>query len=227
MSSILITGASRGIGFALAKELIARGHQVFGSVRTSEDAQQLASNIGTGFTPLVFDVTDDSAVAKAAAELDVPLDVLVNNAGVMGDRSANTIDFADFDIFAEVLAINTIAPLRVTQAFLPQLRRSNAPRILTISSQMGMLSYQQSNCIAYRASKSAVNKVMQGIATDLKDEKIAVQMLHPGWVRTDMGGDHADISVEESASGIADRVEKLTIAQTGTFVAYDGSAMPW
>ncbi|MEM9575063.1 MAG: SDR family NAD(P)-dependent oxidoreductase, partial [Pseudomonadota bacterium] len=176
---------------------------------------------------LVFDVTDDHAVAKAASELDVALDVLVNNAGIIGYRSANTIDYRNHDVFADVLAINTIAPLRVSQAFLPHLRRSDRPRIITISSQMGMLNYQKSDCIAYRASKSAVNKVMQGIATDLKDEKIAVQMLHPGWVRTDMGGDHADLSVEESASGIADRLENLTIAQTGTFVSYDGSAMPW
>ena len=227
MARILITGAGRGIGLALAKELISRGHQVLGSVRAQSDAQQLTAMLGSDFTPLVFDVTDDQAVANAAAELATPLDVLVNNAGIIGDRSGNTIDYKDLDTFAHVLAVNTLAPLRVTQAFLPHLRRGEAARILTISSQMGMLSYQSSNCIAYRASKSAVNKIMQGVATDLKGENISVQMLHPGWVRTDMGGSSADISVEESASGIADRVEKLTIDQTGTFVAYDGSPMEW
>jgi len=227
MARILITGAGRGIGLALAKELISRGHQVLGSVRAQSDAQQLTAMLGSDFTPLVFDVTDDQAVANAAAELATPLDVLVNNAGIIGDRSGNTIDYKDLDTFAHVLAVNTLAPLRVTQAFLPHLRRGEAARILTISSQMGMLSYQSSNCIAYRASKSAVNKIMQGVATDLKGENISVQMLHPGWVRTDMGGGSADISVEESASGIADRVEKLTIDQTGTFVAYDGSPMEW
>lgn len=227
MSRILITGAGRGIGLALVKELMARGHQVFGSVRNSESARQLATEFGAGFTPLLFDVTDDQAVTTAAAALEAPLDVLLNNAGVLGERSPNTIDYSDFEEFADVLAINTLAPLRVIQAFLPHLRRGEAPRILTVSSQMGMMSYQKSNAIAYRASKAAVNKVMQGVATDLEPEGIAVQMLHPGWVRTDMGGSGADISVQESASGIADRIEGLTIEQTGSFVNYDGTPMPW
>lgn len=227
MSNILITGAGRGIGLALAKELMTRGHQVFGSIRTSDLAHQLSAELGAGFTPLVFDVTDSISVKKAAAGLDISLNGLVNNAGVLGVRSPNTIDYDDFDEFADVLAINTLAPLRIVQAFLPHLRKAEASRILTISSQMGMMSNQSSNAIAYRASKAAVNKVMQGVATDLKSENIAVQMLHPGWVRTDMGTSSADISAEQSASGIADRLEKLTMDQSGTFVNYDGSPMPW
>ncbi len=227
MSNILITGAGRGIGLALAKELLTRGHQVFGSVRTADLAHQLSAELGAGFTALVFDVTDSISVKKAAAGLDISLNGLVNNAGVLGVRSPNTIDYDDFDEFADVLAINTLAPLRIVQAFLPHLRKAEASRILTISSQMGMMSNQSSNAIAYRASKAAVNKVMQGVATDLKSENIAVQMLHPGWVRTDMGTSSADISAEQSASGIADRLEKLTMDQSGTFVNYDGSPMPW
>lgn len=227
MSRILITGAGRGIGFALAKELIGRGRQVIGTVRSQENAQYFTDQLGSNAKALVLDVTDDKAVKQAAADLTAPLDVLVNNAGVLGNRSPNTIDYDDFDEFAEILAINTLAPLRVTQAFLPNLRRGDRPRILTVSSQMGMMSYQKSDAIAYRASKAAVNKIMQGVATDLKSENIAVQMLHPGWVRSDMGGSGADISVEESASGIADRLENLVIEQTGTFVNYDGSPMPW
>ena len=167
------------------------------------------------------------AVTKAAADLETSLDVLICNAGILGHRSANAIDYDDYAEFAQVLAVNTIAPLRTIQAFLPHLRKGNKARILTISSQMGMLSSQQSNAIAYRASKAAVNKVMQGVATDLKPEGIAVQMLHPGWVRTDMGGSGADLSVGQSALGIADRVESLTIEQSGTFVNYDGSPMAW
>ncbi len=227
MSRVLITGAGRGIGLALAKELLARGHIVVGSLRAQAEADALCASLGSGFTALVFDVSDDDAVAKAARDLEGALDVIVNNAGVIGARSPDTVTYEDFEEFAQVLSVNTIAPLRVSRAFLPHLRKGTKARILTISSQMGMLSSNHSNCIAYRASKAAVNKVMQGLATDLKSEGIAVQMLHPGWVRTDMGGSGADISVEESATGIADRIEQLTLEQTGSFLAYDGSQMQW
>lgn len=227
MSKILITGAGRGIGLALVKELLQRGHQLFGSVRTSDDANRLSAELGSGFTPLIFDVTDDQAVTKASSELETALDVLICNAGIFGYRDTNTIDYTDYAEFARVLEINTVAPLRTVHAFLPHLRRGDKARVLTISSQMGMMSSQKSNAIAYRASKAAVNKVMQGLATDLRPEGIAVQMLHPGWVQTDMGGNEADLSVEESASGIADRVESLTIDKSGTFVNYNGSPMAW
>ncbi len=227
MSRTLITGAGRGIGLALANELLSRGHMVVGSVRTQAAAEALSANLGPGFTALVFDVNDQDAVREAARDLDGSLDVLVNNAGIIGERKPNTVDYDDFDEFAQILSVNTIAPLRVCQAFLPHLREGIDPKVLTISSQMGMLSNSSSNCIAYRASKAAVNKVMQGLATDLRSEGIAVQMLQPGWVRSDMGGSSADISVEESASGIADRIETLSLDQTGAFLNYDGSPMQW
>ena len=127
----------------------------------------------------------------------------------------------------QTLAVNVLAPLRIAQAFLPHLKRSGRPRLLTISSNMGSMSYAKSDHLAYRASKAAVNKVMQGLATDLQALGIAVAAIHPGWVRTDMGGRGADIEAGESARGILDIAEKLDLAGTGKFLRYDGAEMAW
>ncbi|KPB01723.1 SDR family oxidoreductase [Ahrensia marina] len=226
MARVLITGVARGIGLALADELVKRGHEIVGTVRSDADAEAMKTKFGDNIHVLTFDVTDQKAILEAANRLEGSIDILVNNAGIIGPEKQSTLDM-DFDGFAKTLQINTLAPLMVCQAFLPHLRKSTNPGILTISSQMGKMAYQVSDRIAYRASKSAVNKVMQGLATDLLASGIPVQLVHPGWVRTDMGGQGADISVEESASGIADLVENINIAKSGTFVAYDGSPMDW
>jgi NAD(P)-dependent dehydrogenase (short-subunit alcohol dehydrogenase family) len=226
MTTYLITGVHRGIGFELAKQAIANGDRVYGSVRHQKHADAIAVQLGTGFTPLIFDVTDSAGIQEAAESLDVTIDILINNAGIIGPSKQSTLAM-DFDGFAETLAINTLAPLVVTQAFLPQLRRSKNPRIMTISSKMGSMAHQTSDRIAYRASKAAVNKVMQGLATDLSAEGITVISMHPGWVRTDMGGGSADIGVEESAAGILQVSRALNIENSGTFINYDGSKLAW
>ncbi|MEN0001497.1 MAG: SDR family oxidoreductase [Pseudomonadota bacterium] len=220
--NFLITGAARGIGRALVDEALARGHAVTATVRRAQDSANLPGKVDT----LVFDVTDHESVRAAAEGWDGVVDVLVNNAGIIGPARQSTLDM-DFEGFAETLAVNTIAPLTVTQAFLPHLRRADAPRIAMISSQMGRLAYQKSDRIAYRASKAALNKLMQGLATDLLASGIAVQSLDPGWARTDMGGPEADISPQESAHGLIDRMEQMTIGDTGTFVNYAGETIPW
>jgi NAD(P)-dependent dehydrogenase (short-subunit alcohol dehydrogenase family) len=133
----------------------------------------------------------------------------------------------DFDGLRQTLEVNTLAPLRVAQAFLPHLRRSAIPRVLTISSGMGSMSYAKSDHLAYRISKAAVNKAMQGLATDLKRQGIALAVLHPGWVHTDMGGRGADIEADVSAKGILDIAEKLDVAGTGRFLNYDGTPASW
>ncbi|WP_193175504.1 SDR family oxidoreductase [Oricola nitratireducens] len=226
MTSLFVTGCGRGIGAELVRQAIGLGWDVAGSVRDGEAADRLQRQFPERFRACVFDVTDTEAVSAAAAACPGAIDILINNAGIIGPDRQSTLDM-DFAGFAETLAVNTIAPLRVAQAFLPHLRRSANPRILTISSAMGRLSYMKSDRIAYRASKAAVNKVMQGLAVDLEGEGIAVRLVHPGWVRTDMGGSQADISVQESAAGILRIVEATTLADTGTFVDYDGSTIPW
>lgn len=226
MTTILITGTNRGIGLELAKQALGKGWTVYGSARgevTDPDAHICHH---PRFHDLVFDVTDHEAVQAAAASISAPIDILINNAGTIGPERQSTLDM-DFDGFAQTFAVNTLAPLAVAQAFLPHLRKSAAPRILTISSSMGSLSYAKSDRIAYRASKSAVNKVMQGLATDLEPMGVAVALVHPGWVRTDMGGAEADLDVSTSASGILQIAEGLTLKRTGRFFNWDGSSAVW
>ena len=226
MTTILITGTGRGIGLEIANQALARGWIVYGSARgevTDPDAHICHH---PKFHDLKFDVTDHAAVREAAASISAPIDILINNAGIIGPKRQSTLDM-DFDGFAQTLAVNTLAPLAVAQAFLPHLKKSATPRILTISSQMGRMSYAKSDQIAYRASKAAVNKVMQGLATDLKPMGVAVALVHPGWVRTDMGGAGADIDASESASGILALAEGLTLEGTGQFYNWDGSIAEW
>jgi NAD(P)-dependent dehydrogenase (short-subunit alcohol dehydrogenase family) len=226
MTTILITGAARGIGMAICQDALRRGWSVIGSVRDAAAAKALEAELGPRFQALVFDVTDADAVAIAAASLDRPIDVLINNAGIIGPDRQSALDM-DFAGFAETLAVNVLAPLRIAQAFLPHLKRSGRPRLMTISSGMGSMSYANSDHLAYRASKAAVNKVTQGLASDLKRFGIAVVAIHPGWVRTDMGGRGADIEAAESAKGILDIADGLDLAGTGKFLRHDGVEMAW
>ncbi|AKH99546.1 dehydrogenase of unknown specificity, short-chain alcohol dehydrogenase like [Hoeflea sp. IMCC20628] len=226
MTTTLITGTNRGIGLELANQALAKGWTVYGSARTVVADPDAHICEHPKFHDLKFDVTDHAAVRAAAASVSEPIDILINNAGSIGPARQSTLDM-DFDGFAMTLAVNTLAPLAVSQAFLPHLKRSANPRILTVSSVMGSLSHAKSDRIAYRASKAAVNKVMQGLATDLEPMGIAVAMLHPGWVRTDMGGQAADIDVVTSAAGILKIAEGLTLEGTGQFYNWDGSSLDW
>ena len=125
------------------------------------------------------------------------------------------------------MRINTIAPMEITQGLLPSLRRSQRPRVITISSQIGALELSGAGWHAYRSSKAAVNKVMQVIAQELRSDGIIVCPVHPGWVQTDMGGPTADLSVEDSASGLFDLITSMTIDHSGRFWTWDGREHPW
>lgn len=225
MTTILITGAGRGIGFELARQALDMGWKVIGSVRTVEAQRELAQKLPQ-MAVLNFDVTDHKALEKVANAFHSPIDVLVNNAGVIGDMPQATLEM-DFDGFAKTLAINTLAPLKVTQVFLPLLKQGNNPRLVNISSKMGRMEFSASDRIAYRASKAALNKITQGLATDLKDDGVTCIAMHPGWVQSDMGGAQADITPAESAAGILQVIQSLTIDDTGKFIDWDGTARSW
>ena len=228
MGTVLITGMGRGIGRELARVFLRRGDRVIGTVRdegsiSAEWSEFLASG---QLRMLVLDVRDETAIRKAAAQVNEPIDVLVNNAGIIGPQRQSTLDM-DFEGFLDTLNVNTLGPLRIVHAFLPHLRRAKAAKIVTISSRMGSLSYAKSDRIAYRASKAAVNKVMQGLAEDLRPEGIVAISVHPGWVQTDMAGSGADISVEESAAGLATLIDRLTLRETGSFFDWRGERVPF
>jgi NAD(P)-dependent dehydrogenase (short-subunit alcohol dehydrogenase family) len=227
MTTVLITGANRGIGYALTETLIKRGDRVIAMVR---DPFRLPDLLKTApreqMMVIGMDVTDDRLVQRAAAAVTEPIDALVNNAGIYGPRGSTALD-VDLAAFAEVMAVNTIAPLRVARSFLPQLKQGKNPRILTVSSQMGAISGSAQGSIAYRVSKAAVNKTMQCLAADLEPEGVTAIVLHPGWVQTDMGGGAADITPAESAAGIARLIDTITLKDTGLFFRWDGTIHPW
>lgn len=229
MTNILLTGVNRGIGLALAKAAIDKGWTTFGSVRNLEQAVDTAALLDSDlFRPLVFDVTSGTEVASAAQAFTGPLDILINNAGIMGPSNENqSAESMDFSGFAKVLEVNTLAPLRVSQEFLPALRKAPMGRILTVSSQMAWMGYADSRAVAYRASKSAVNKVMQCLATDLTPENMPVALIDPGWVKTDMGGEAADLNASDVATGIIETADTLDITKTGKFFKWSGEERPF
>lgn len=226
MPACLITACNRGIGLELARAALQTGWTVYGSVRSEAQAAETGKLLSGAFVPLVFDVTDHASVRAAAQALDTGLDLLINNAGIIGPARQTPLDM-DFDGFSETLSVNTLAPLAVSQAFLPHLKNSGAGRILTVSSQMSWMGYRKPDTLAYRASKAAVNKVMQGLATELEASGIPVALIDPGWVRTDMGGPHADNDPVDVARGILDIAARLELADTGKFFKWSGEERPF
>lgn len=221
MANILITGANRGIGLELARQYAADGHEVIRTMRGVDKADPLFG------TTIALDVTDEESIAKAVAGLDgEAIDLLINNAGISGPSRQGATDM-DFAGFQQVIDANVFGPLRVTQALLPNLRKAKDAKVAVISSRMGSLTLAQGGSVAYRTSKAAVNMAFKLLAGELKGDGIAVAMLHPGWVRTDMGGQGADIDVQTSATGLRKVLDGLSVANTGSFWAYDGEVLPW
>ena len=220
MPVVLITGAARGIGYQLCKAALSDGSKVFGSVRSHADAEKLKNEFREDFTPLVFDVRDQQAVSKALSDIN-ELDILINNSGIIGPDDTSTVT-ASIDEFVSVFEVNTIAPLRLAQLVLPKLKASSRPAILSISSQMSWMGYAKSDHISYRASKAALNKIMQGLSTDLAQENIPVCVVDPGWVRTDMGGENADNDPSDVAAGIWQIAQDLDMNMSGKFIQWTG-----
>ncbi|GHC31788.1 oxidoreductase [Gemmobacter nanjingensis] len=218
MPHLLITGAGRGIGRALATTADARGWQVTGTTRGTPPE-----------TPAIrwerLDVTDPASQTALAAQLG-PLDAVICNAGVLLDRGQRLEDGYAPELWAESFATNVTGVFLTVQAVLPLLRASRG-RIVILSSQMGSTQRAPGGSYAYRASKAAVLNLGRNLATDLAPEGIAVSILHPGWVQTDMGGSGAEITPEAAAEGILDRLDALDVATTGRFETWDGRAHPF
>jgi len=226
MATYLVTGVNRGIGRALVEGLLARGHTVIGTTRDGQ-----APFDHPDFRVLACDIGDTASVRAAAQSVSEPIDVLIQNAGVFGPRPQELADLAPDD-FLEVLNTNVVGPWRVLQAFLPNLKRSRRGRVLMISSGMGRFSGSSQGAPAYRASKAALNKLVQTFAHDLKgdglkSDGIAVVACHPGWVRTDMGGAGAEIDAKASADGLIQLAENLQLSGTGQFMDWTGHTQDW
>jgi NAD(P)-dependent dehydrogenase (short-subunit alcohol dehydrogenase family) len=230
MSTILITGANRGIGLALTKAYAERGDIVFACCRVpakAEDLQSLAKSRSVTVVPLSVD-NERSVAALPELLSNVTIDVLINNAGVNGgSRDRQTATTMDFSAWSEAFAINTMGPVRVMQILLPQLKRSKQPKVMSVTSQLGALSLDATFSYAYCASKAALNKFMRMAAIELKQQGIAIGLIHPGWVQTDMGGAGASITPTVSAAGIVKVIDQLTVNNAGRFWKWDGSLHEW
>jgi NAD(P)-dependent dehydrogenase (short-subunit alcohol dehydrogenase family) len=225
----VVTGANRGIGLQMAKRVLTLGHQLVAICRQPDTAHELSALVqeSNGFATLfAADVCDAQALADIAHGLDHSVDVLVCNAGVMSARGGISDPGNDAASISTALMTNVASPFFTARAFLGALNRSSAPRIAIISSLMGSQQHQGTSAYFYRASKAGANNIMVSLANELQPQGIAVASFHPGWVRTDMGGDHADISPEESAHGLVQQFDSMSLAQTGGFFNYDGKPLP-
>ena len=225
MPTLLVTGANRGIGLALLRTFAAEGWRIHACCRQPDKAKDLKAVAGD-IRVHRLDVTDGLRVAGLARELaDEPVDILINNAGVYGPRTG--FGETDYDDWSKVLAVNTLAPLRLVERFVEHVGRSGRKLIVNVSSRMGSVSQNAGGAYVYRSSKAALNSVTKGLAADLAERGITVVAVHPGWVQTDMGGAEADISAEESAGGLRRVIDGLTPEDSGRFLNHDGTEIPW
>ncbi len=227
MPTALITGANRGLGLEFARVFAADGWHVHACCRYPEKAKKL-KKIDGEITRHRMDVTDGLTVANVARELaEEPIDLLLNNAGVYGPRGEGFGD-TSFKKWAPVFEANTIAPMRVAERFAKHVARSERKLIVNISSRMGSIGENQSaGGVIYRSSKAALNMVTKSLANALAGRGIIVVSFHPGWVQTDMGGEEASLTVEESVAGMKGVIDGLSPADTGRFLNYDGEEIPW
>jgi len=224
----LVTGANKGIGFEVVRELAAKGWRVFLTSRSRDAVVQAASKIGPSVTPVVLDVASSNSIEAAVKTVSHAvdhLDVLVNNAGILDDDDNSIFDLTP-ERLRRMFETNTIGPLLVTQAFLPLIRKSQSGRIINVSSGAGQLSDLGTWAPAYSISKTALNGVTNQFASALKDSNIAVNSVCPGWVRTDMGGSEATRSVEQGADTIVWLATEAPQSMTGLFVK-DHKSIPW
>jgi NAD(P)-dependent dehydrogenase (short-subunit alcohol dehydrogenase family) len=245
MSTIIVTGANRGIGLGLTKAFLERGDTVVGTYRVEDRSRELLAlaskmrDAGDGrLHPIVMEQRDQSSIATCrdrVAGLVDHLDVLVNNAG-MGDGN---VDMPDPDAFntlgrlrgeamLDMLAANSVGPVLVTQAFLPLLERAEAARVVHITSIMGSIAGRVGpGEYGYCCSKTALNMMGSIMAADLGPRGMVVAILHPGWVRTTLGGPDAPMTVEQSVAGLVRVIDGLTPEMNGGFFDFLGRRMPW
>ncbi|MGE0032059.1 MAG: SDR family oxidoreductase [Steroidobacteraceae bacterium] len=231
MPTVLVTGANRGLGLEFARQYAADGWQVFAACRAPDDArelQELAAASAGRIRVVPIDVADSATVRAAAKALGrQPIDLLLNNAGV-GGPPGQQLGNLDYAAWTRVLDINTLGPMRVTEAFLENVAQGRGKRIVTITSAMGSIADNLSGGrYAYRSSKAAVNIAMKSLSVDLAPRGITCVVMHPGWVRTDMGGEGGKLSPAESVKSVRLVIESLKPEDSGKFLNYDGKPYPW
>jgi NAD(P)-dependent dehydrogenase (short-subunit alcohol dehydrogenase family) len=231
MPIVLITGANRGLGLEFCRQYADKGWNVIACCRVPGQASELndlSQHYGT-IQIETLDVAHLDQIDSLSKKLSgTNIDVLINNAGVYGDDRNHGFGHLDYQAWLNTLTINTLAPIKMAEAFLPQIKRGSLKLIVNISSLMGSLADNGSGgSVLYRSSKAALNAAMKSLSIELKGQGVGVIILHPGWVQTDMGGENALIDCKTSVGGMCGLVEGFTMEQSGTFVKYDGKLMPW
>lgn len=229
MPTVVITGCNRGIGLEFARQYAQGGWRVIAAVRDAARAPQALTGL-PGITVESLDVSDPAAIRAFGQRLaGQPVDLLIHNAGTYGgDRTAQEFGSVDAAAWLDTFRINTIAPLLLTEALAPCLDAAPAAKVAILTSQMGSVADNTSGgAVIYRSSKAAVNMVGKTLGLDLVARGISVVLLHPGWVKTDMGGPNALITTEESVTGLRQVIDGLSIETTGRFFDYSGKEIPW
>ncbi len=231
MPTILITGANRGLGLEFCRQYTDAGWNVIACCRNPGQASELnaLSHRHASIQIEALDVDHLDQIDTLSKKLsETSIDLLINNAGVYDDNRSNGFGQLDYQAWQHSLLINTLAPMKMAEAFLPQIRRGDKKLIVNISSLMGSVSDNDSGgSILYRSSKAALNAAMKSLSIELRNQNIGVLVLHPGWVQTDMGGANALIDAKTSVSGMCAVINGFTLAQSGNFIKYDGKPMPW
>ena len=232
MATVLITGSNRGLGLEWVRQCAARGCRVVATCRDPDSAADLRSLASQypGVSLHRLDVSAPDQIADLAEALaGEALDLLVNNAGVFFEHwGEDAVGNIDYDAWQETFRVNTLGPVRVTEAFLPHLSRGDRPLVLTISSDMGSIArIDAPRNYAYRSSKAALNAAMHGLALELQPRGIGVLLVHPGWVRTRMGGPSAGTTPEASVKRMLALVDGFESGMSGAFLRLDGTPLPW
>jgi NAD(P)-dependent dehydrogenase (short-subunit alcohol dehydrogenase family) len=229
--SVLITGASRGLGLEWARQYAEAGWRVYATCRHPEEAESLKA-VANGHPRLSvhrLDVTDSGQLRALRLDLEeAAIDVLLNNAGVYLDKGMEDLGGIDYEVWLRTFAVNTLGAVRVSEAFIGQVARSGKKLVVAISSHMGSIAeITAPGSYAYRSSKAALNAAMKGLSFALTQHGIGVLLLHPGWVRTRMGGPDAPLTPEQSVHGMRTLVEGFKPEMNARFFRYDGSEIPW
>jgi NAD(P)-dependent dehydrogenase (short-subunit alcohol dehydrogenase family) len=224
--SVLVTGANRGLGIEFARQMRARGDHVIAAVR-SASSSGVGDLKGIGVDLLELDVSSESSIAAAAKTLGSrPIDVLVNNAGVMGDDKS--LETSSFDEFRRVFETNVYGAVILAQSLVANLKAAKGSMVLNISSELGSIAQATGGFSwAYCSSKSALNMLTKLMAADLREHSVRVYSFCPGWNKTDMGGPSAPLDPRESIAKLLASADRLTMQETGSYRRIDGSAIPY
>lgn len=226
LETVLITGTNRGIGAAMEKAFLSNGWQVISCMRTLPDQTQQPPSPQTSLIRLELDITNQPQLDNVFQLLEkgnLTLDVLINNAGVFPEPTDMSFKQLNLEWFEQAMDVNFQGPLRVTQKLLPLMANSKNPRIINLSSGASSITQRSGRRYCYGASKAALNHFTRGLANELKPEGITVVALSPGWVKTDMGGEAADLEPEIAGVSIEKTVRSLTLQQTGQFLDRHGN----